>query len=239
MKREESSPPAPTTAPEPSVASEPPEVEALLRHYRARARARRQRRRHMLIAALLGGGILVIAVLSLLPRVRNGRVVMPLPSPVTSAGPPSRAAPEPSPQFADPLAPEPKTFAVAKVITAPRPPAPSPEVSTPLTVVVRPQPSARLNVIRTGDTKERVFELFASTVQRQKETLVRIDGIRLRARGQSPDHPKLEVADVEVAENGRDQKYWFLIGEASLLAWGRPAEWPVAAERLKLEIEYR
>jgi hypothetical protein len=239
MKPEEFSGPAPTTAAEPSVASEPPEVEALLRHYRARARARRQRRRHMLIATLLGGGVLVIAVLSVLPRVRNGRVVMPLPAPATSVGPPSRAAPEPSPQFADPLAPEPKTLAVAKVIAAPRPPATSAEVSTPLTVIVRPQPSERLTVVRTGDAKERVFELFASTVQRQKDTLVRIDGIRLRARGQSPDHPKLEVADVEVAENGRAQKYWFLFGEGSLLAWGRPTEWPVTAARFKLEIEYR
>ena len=106
-------------------------------------------------------------------------------------------------------------------------------------MTVRPQPRERLTAIRTGDPKEQVFELFGSTVQRQKETLIRIDGMRLRARGQSPGHPKLEVADVDVAESGRSQKYWFLFGEGHLIAWGRPDEWPGTAARLKLEIDYQ
>jgi hypothetical protein len=87
--------------------------------------------------------------------------------------------------------------------------------------------------------KERVFDLFAGTVKRQDGTLVRIDGIRLRAKGRSPDHPQVEVAEVEVAENGRAQRYWFLFGEGTLMAWGRPDEWPVTATRYQLEIDYR
>jgi len=87
--------------------------------------------------------------------------------------------------------------------------------------------------------KERVFDLFAGTVKRQDGTLVRIDGIRLRAKGRSPDHPRMEVADVEVAEHGRAQRYWFLFGEGALMAWGRPDEWPMTATRYQLEIDYR
>jgi hypothetical protein len=224
--------------PEPDSARETPEVEALLRYYRSRAVARRQRHTRMVIAALLGGGVLIAAALSVLPRARNGRVVMPAPSSATSAGPPARAAPEISPPSADSRAPGSNTLAVAKV-TAPRQPAADAEPPKPIAVAVRPQPSERLTAIHIGDSKERVFDLFGSTVQHQKETVIRLDGMRLRATGRSPDHPKLEVADVEVGDNGKAQRYWFLFGEGYLIAWGRPDDWRSTASRLQLEMEYR
>src|SRR6185503_220164 len=61
------------------------------------------------------------------------------------------------------------------------------------------QPLAGLTAVRRGDTKERVFETFATVVERRNRTLVRIEGIRLRARGRSPHHDMIEVADVRVA----------------------------------------
>jgi hypothetical protein len=226
--------------PEPVPAPEKPQVEALLRHYRSRAQARRHwRLRRWLIAGggLLGGGALVIAVLSVVPRARDGTVAPP-PDSATSAGPPSRAAPgSPLPERP---APEARASATTKVSPPPpRLPATSPEATPPSPVTVRYQPPERLTAVRTGDTKERVFDLFGSTVERQGATLVRIDGMRLRAKGRSPDHPQVEVADVEVAEGGQGQRYWFLFGDGSLIAWGRPDEWPVAAERYQLEVDYR
>jgi hypothetical protein len=249
MKRDESSTPAPPPTPEPTLARDTPEVEALLRHYRSRAHARRQRRRRRMLLAgggLLGSGVLILATLSVLPRARDSRGT-PLPAPATSPGPPPRAAPDVSSQSAAPLATaEPTTPAVTKRTTAPpspplSPPSPhvSPERSTLPTVVVRPQPSERLTVLRPGDPKERVFDLFASTVERQKDTLVRIDGMRLRARGRSLDHPQVEVADVSIAEKSGARRYWFLFGEGQLIAWGPPDDWRGTVARLQVEIEYR
>src|SRR6202008_4246974 len=129
-----------------------------------------------------------------------------------------------------PTAPESGVPVATKVSTPPRTPATSPEAPRPSTVSVRHHPRERLAAIHAGDMKERVFDLFGSTVERQDGTLARIDGMRLRAKGRSPDHPQVEVADVEVAENGRAQRYWFLFGEGALLAWGRPDEWPGAAK---------
>jgi hypothetical protein len=106
-------------------------------------------------------------------------------------------------------------------------------------VSVRLQPRERLAVVRAGDMKERVFDLFGGTVQQQDGVLVRIDGMRLRAKGRSPNHPQMEVADVEVAENGRAQRYWFLFGEGTLMAWGRSDDWPATVKRYQLDISYR
>jgi hypothetical protein len=229
------------TPPEPIPAPETPQVEALLRHYRSRAQARRQRRlRRWLIAGggLLGGGALVIGVLSVVPRARE-ETVAPPPDSAPPAGPPSRAAPEgPAPERPAPEARAPAP-ATTKVSPPPRLPATSPEAPPPSPVTMRYQPPDRLTAVRTGDTKERVFDLFGSTVEREGATLVRIDGMRLRAKGRSPDHPQVEVADVEVAEGGQGQRYWFLFGEGYLLAWGRPDEWSVAAARYQLEVDYR
>jgi hypothetical protein len=243
MKREESPAPAPLPAAEPTLARETPEVEALLRHYRSRAHARRQRRRRRMLlagAGSLAGGVLLVGALTVLSRARDGRVT----PPSAPAGPPPRAAPDATSQSAPPLAvPESTTPGAAKRISTPPAPARSPAISsersTPPTVIVRPQPSERLTAIRPGDAKERVFDLFGSTIEREKDTLVRIDGMRLRATGRSPDHPQLEVADVEIAENGGARRYWFLFGEGRLIAWGRPEEWRATAARLQLEVEYR
>ena len=48
------------------------------------------------------------------------------------------------------------------------------------------QPRGRLTTIRAGDAKEAVFELFGTTIERRNGSLVRIEGMRLRATGRSP-----------------------------------------------------
>jgi hypothetical protein len=106
-------------------------------------------------------------------------------------------------------------------------------------VTVRYPPRERLSTVRPGDAKERVFEIFGSTVERRNGTLVRIEGMRLRANGRSPEHPRVEVAEVEVADSGPSMRYWFLFGDDRLVAWGRPDEWAAAVARYQLDIDYR
>ena len=107
------------------------------------------------------------------------------------------------------------------------------------TVVAVSQPRERLQTVRPGDAKEHVFEMLGGTVERRNGALVKVEGIRLRASGRSAEHPRVEVADVAVAEDRTATRYWFLFGNDRLLAWGRPDEWPAAAARYQLEIDYR
>jgi len=211
-----------------------PPVEEILQHYRSRAHARRRRRRRLLLivgSGLLGGAALMIAGLGVFPRGRDRHLVPP-PEPAASTGSPTQAS--------GPLAAPGSTApAATKVSIPPRSPATSRESPPSTTVSVRLQPRERLAVVRAGDMKERVFDLFGGTVQRQDGALVRIDGMRLRAKGRSPDHPQMEVADVEVAENGRAQRYWFLFGEGTLMAWGRSDDWPATVKRYQVDISYR
>jgi hypothetical protein len=92
----------------------------------------------------------------------------------------------------------------------------------------------RLSTLHPGDTKERVFELFGTTFERQAGSVVRVDGMRLRARGRSPRYEQVEVADVKLAND----LYWFAFGEGRLIAWGRPADWRAVAQRQRLEVDY-
>jgi hypothetical protein len=224
---------------EPMSAPGTPSVEQLVETYRARSQARRRRRRRRVLiigSGLLGGGALVVSLLGVVPRARDRHIA----PPVEPAASPTRAALEDQARLSGPLStPESRAPAATKVSTPPRSPTASPEGPRPSTVSVRYQPRQRLTAVHKGDMKERVFDLFGGTVTRQNGTLIRIDGMRLRAKGRSPDHPQVEVADVEVAENGRVQRYWFLFAEGTLMAWGRPDEWPVAAKRYQLEIAYR
>jgi hypothetical protein len=94
-------------------------------------------------------------------------------------------------------------------------------------------------LVRSGEAKERLFNLFAGTVERRNGTLVRIEGMRLRASGRSPDHARVEVAEVRMSDSGAGTPYWFLFGDGRLVAWGRPDEWPAAKTRYQVEIVYR
>jgi hypothetical protein len=228
--------PPPETLPEaPPPTAETPDVHTMLERYRLQARARRQRRRrHMVVVvgALVGCGVALAALLSLT-----------LSEPRPTASPtPERSTPSVMPAMKvegrrpEPRAPEPPAAPARKVVAPPSSPAPA---SPPKpTVIAASQPRERLQTVRPGDAKEHVFEMLGGTVERRNGSLVKVEGIRLRASGRSAEHPRVEVADVAVAENRTATRYWFLFGNDRLLAWGRPDEWPAAAARYQLEIDY-
>jgi hypothetical protein len=110
---------------------------------------------------------------------------------------------------------------------------------TPPTERVSYQPRERLSTVRPGDTKHKIFELFATAFEQRIGSLVRIDGMRLRASGRSPHYAQVEVAEVKIADTAAGTPYWFLFGDGLLLAWGPPEEWSVASGRYQLEIDYR
>jgi hypothetical protein len=237
-------PPGPIASPESfEQVLEEPEVLALLQHQRWRERARRQRqRRHALIAVggLLGGCAVLVAALRILPQAPRKEA-----SPMASAGGEVASrlrlpAPAPSKSSSSPpAAAEPTASAAKDVASPPNPPAPAPSTSRPTTVTLRYYPRERLATVRPGEAKERVFDLFGSTVERRNGTLVQIEGMRLRASGRSAEHRQVEVADVEVADTGAGTRYWFLFGDGRLVAWGRAEEWPAIVARYQLEIDYR
>ena len=101
------------------------------------------------------------------------------------------------------------------------------------------QPRGRLTTIRAGDAKEAVFELFGTTIERRNGSLVRIEGMRLRATGRSPHHAQVEVAEVRIGDTAAGSLYWFLFGDGRLVAWGQPEEWAAATGRYQVEIKYQ
>ena len=102
------------------------------------------------------------------------------------------------------------------------------------------QPSERLETVHAGDAKETVFELFGTRVERRSGSLVQVEGMRLRASGRSAQHALVEVAEVRITDAvATGSLYWFLFGDGRLIAWGRAKEWPVAAARYQVEIEYQ
>jgi hypothetical protein len=94
-------------------------------------------------------------------------------------------------------------------------------------------------MVRPGDAKHKIFELFATAFEQRIGSLVRIDGMRLRASGRSPHYAQVEVAEVKIADTAAGTPYWFLFGDGLLLAWGPPEEWSAASGRYQLEIDYR
>jgi hypothetical protein len=237
--------PRPETLPEAAPPTpETPDVHTMLERYRLQARERRHRRRRhtvVVVGALVGCGVALAALLSLGPR-EPGPTVSPTPEPWTPPAVPAMKVEERRPE---PSAPEPRPAparpagSAKKVVAPPSSPAPVPASPPKATVIAVSQPRERLQTVRLGDAKEHVFEMFGGTVERRNGALVRIEGIRLRASGRSAEHPRVEVADVAVAENSTTTRYWFLFGNDRLLAWGRPDEWPSAAARYQLEIDYR
>jgi hypothetical protein len=150
-------------------------------------------------------------------------------APLEAAAPPSRAAArsrELPPRTALPV----RSPAIA-------PPAPTPAPPSPLASVGY-HPQGRLTSIQVGDTKDKVFGLLATSFERQNGSLMRIEGIRLRASARSPRHARVEIAEARIGETSGAARYWFLFGDERLLAWGRPDEWKAAAGRFQVESAY-
>jgi hypothetical protein len=242
--------------PPPEPSSDQQRLEQLL-EYRTRALRRRRRVARVRIAT----GILACGLALLAAVVTAGRMfrrdAAPLPSVAVQSQPvepadrhtPAEAEPDPSaaPQELGPVTEPPapirrrqsQPFLAAPRTRSPETRSPelrSPETRSPGSVVarVRVHPPDRLAALARGDTKERVFELFATTFQREGEAMVRTDGIRLRARSRSPRHPEMEVAEVRLADDLR----WFLFDGGRLVAWGRPQEWCAVAARHDVDLDY-
>ena len=150
-------------------------------------------------------------------------------SALAAAVPPSRTAAR---------APELPPRTVAPVQSpALSPPAPTPSQPSPLASVGY-HPQGRLTSIQVGDTKDKVFGLLATSFERQNGSLVRIEGVRLRASARSPRYAHVEIAEARIGETSAATLYWFLFGDERLLAWGRSEEWAAAANRHRVESSY-
>jgi hypothetical protein len=236
--------PRPETLPEaPPPTPETPDVHTMLERYRLQFRARRQRRRRhavVVVGALVGCGAALAVLLSLGPR-QPRPTASPTPESSTPSAIPAMKNEERreiSERRAEPRVAERPAAPPRKVVTPSSSPAPVPASPPKPTVIAVSQPRERLQTVRPGDAKEHVFEKLGGRIAQRNGALVKIDGIRLRATGRSAEHPRVEVADVQVAENRTATRYWFLFGNDRLLAWGRPDEWPAAAARYQLEIDY-
>jgi hypothetical protein len=219
--------------------------EALVLNYIVQTRAQRERRRRqrrMVVGTLGVSACLLTAGLfwsrheppTVAPDASPAAVTPPV-SPRTSEAPHPAASPvvPATPPVASTSAPAPRSPSQG----APTPPA----ATAPAARVpdVRYQPSERLKSVRAGDAKETVFERFGTRVERRSGSLVQVDGMRLRASGRSAQHAQVEVAEVRITDAAAaGSLYWFLFGDGRLIAWGRAKEWPVAAARYQVEIEY-
>ena len=231
MKQDDSTRPGAPGPPAPS--SGPPEddqFQRLLKHVALSAR-RRERRRWLLgITAVAGGAWLVRALMS------SARLFRHQPPP-SKPGPSDPAALR---HESDKLSPGPPEASPAPSDIAPSSGGPERASSSPsaLPTRVSHQPHERLATLHRGDPKERVFELFGATVKQQGGAMVRMEGMRLRARGQSPNYAQVEVAEVTLVDGREGGLYWFLFGDGRLLAWGRPDEWAAVVSRHRLDIDY-
>ena len=120
------------------------------------------------------------------------------------------------------------------------PPGPAPpRTPTGSAPTVSYQPRERLATVSPGDTKDRVFDRFATTFEQRNGSVVRIDGMRWRASGRSPHHAQVEVAEIVLEDVGAERLYWFVFGDGRLIGWGRSEEWPAAVRRHEIEIDYQ
>jgi hypothetical protein len=176
------------------------------------------------------------------------------PTVATVAAPPAapptaeKVAPQPAEaRSAAPSTPEPrKTPSPPPAAVAPVPPV----MTTPVAAVAAPPPpppadgktyqaAKKLTAIRSGDSKERIFELFPTVFVKQGRKIERIDGIRLRVSGRSPRNSVIEVGEVVLVDRGSERTpYWFLFEEGRLLEWGRPDQWEAAAARHHIKLNY-
>ena len=117
------------------------------------------------------------------------------------------------------------------------PPMPS-RTPTPVLASVSYHPRDRLSAIRAGDSKDKVFGILATSFERQNGSLVRIEGIRLRASARSPRDAHVEVAEARIGETSGAVPYWFLFSDERLVAWGRPDEWSAAVARYQIQTSY-
>ena len=97
-------------------------------------------------------------------------------------------------------------------------------------------PVERLAGVRSGQSKQRLFDLFGTVFVEQHGEGVEVEGMRIRAAGRSESNTRLEVSEVTLAETRwRATRYWFLFEDGRLIAWGRPEQWQATAVRHRVD----
>jgi hypothetical protein len=153
----------------------------------------------------------------------------------------ARTTPGPAEKPAGPDKPRPPVAASVAAAEKSVPAPPRSAVTSPAAAPTAPnvQPAEKLTEIRSGDSKERIFDLFATVFVKQGGKVEQIDGIRLRVSSRPAPNRLVEVGEVVVGERGSDGiPYWFLFEEGRLLAWGKPEQWDAAALRYQIELDY-
>jgi hypothetical protein len=143
----------------------------------------------------------------------------------------------PAPAVTEPVvaAPAPAPAPKAPVVPAP---SPAPPTDPPAKNVAY-HSVQRLARVRAGQSKDQVFGHFSSMFAKQDQKIVEIQGMRLRASGQSATGAGLEVSEVRLADEAGETLYWFLFSDGRLLAWGRPEQWGATASKYGVELPYR
>jgi hypothetical protein len=168
--------------------------------------------------------------------------------PPTVPPPAEKVAPQPTEARSGATTPpEPrKTPAAQSVAAVPA----TPVVTTPIAAVAAPPPqppadrkthqaAKKLSSVRSGDSKERIFELFPTVFVKQGRKIEKIDGIRLRVSGRSSRNSVIEVGEVVLVDSGSERTpYWFLFEDGRLLEWGKPDQWGAAAARHHFKLNY-
>jgi hypothetical protein len=152
----------------------------------------------------------------------------------------------PGPELPSDPRPEPPSEPARRGESTPAAPAsaapatPSESTASPDAPRLAHHSAGRLAGLRTGQSKDEVFGLFGSMFTTQDQAIVEIQGMRLRATGQSAGGARIEIGEVSLADaSGRETLYWFLFSDGRLLAWGRPEQWAAAATRYGIDLQYR
>ncbi len=151
----------------------------------------------------------------------------------------------PGPERRPDRRPEPPSEPARRGESAPATPAsapatPSESTASPDAPKLAHHSARHLASLRAGQSKDEVFGMFGSMFARQDQTIVEIQGMRLRATGQSAGGARIEIGEVSLTDaSGRETLYWFLFSDGRLLAWGRPEQWAAAATRYGIDLQYR
>jgi hypothetical protein len=101
------------------------------------------------------------------------------------------------------------------------------------------QPAASLASVQRGQSKDRVFGFFGTAFVSRDGKIVEVQGIRLRASGQSKRKTRIEIGEVRLESDGRETLYWFLFEDDRLITWGRSDEWRAASRSYRVDIPYQ
>jgi hypothetical protein len=134
--------------------------------------------------------------------------------------------------------PETRAF-VARVLDLVRRDPGRPQPATAEDARVAYHPRAALDAFAVGVAKERVLEALATEWIQARDALVKVEGVRIVVSRRSPGRALVEAGEVTLLEaGGTVALHWLLFEDGRLLSTGRAGEWPKAAPRAALDLQY-